>query len=291
MTQETCSPMAMQFVLTPCRTMHSVSLMRIVIMPKRSVSVCPICFKGRLIRRKKTLTYSFRGHSITYKQPGAWCTQCDEGILTGMDALATWGELSRWRDEVLKVTEGASPVDERLATEGKRGPHRRKRSSECGTKERQPSRRDLQRRLTRLAQQGLRLASRDDVVLLADAIWYGGFTPQLKGLSEKAVREAGYVVERLARFNVLPKARKEELRAAVRPYRPSFKTGNLPGQDVLASIWGASADLSRFFEDLLPLQTRQYARERHERSSVTQQVGAGKARGTRKKRQGAVTKK
>lgn len=71
-------------------------------MAKQKKSVCPVCFKGHLERRVKKVTDTYRGHSFTYDQPGNWCSHCDEGILTGRDALATEVVVRKWQAQVDK---------------------------------------------------------------------------------------------------------------------------------------------------------------------------------------------
>ena len=69
-------------------------------MSKEKKSICPICFEGRLERGLKRVTSTYRGHAITYAQPGEWCNRCEEGILTGADMLATRAKLLKWRARV-----------------------------------------------------------------------------------------------------------------------------------------------------------------------------------------------
>jgi YgiT-type zinc finger domain-containing protein len=61
---------------------------------------CPICFEGHLERKVKRVTRTYRGHTIEYDQPGEWCDNCGEGILTGADALKNQAQLIAWRDGV-----------------------------------------------------------------------------------------------------------------------------------------------------------------------------------------------
>ena len=69
---------------------------------KRLHRICPICFKGHLERRVKQVTSIYRGHSSSYEQPGDWCSHCDEGMLSGTDALATQAQLLAWRARIDK---------------------------------------------------------------------------------------------------------------------------------------------------------------------------------------------
>lgn len=118
---------------------------------------------------------------------------------------------------------------------------------------------DLQKMLREVANRGLAYADECQVVALAHALWHEGFTPDLDSLSTAAQHEAGYLVDRLARFNVLTAERKATLLDLVSRYHPRTVYPITGDRDPLAEEWGASADLSAFMCSLLPLQTRQYA--------------------------------
>ncbi|CAG0928519.1 MAG: Antitoxin MqsA [Rhodocyclaceae bacterium] len=69
-------------------------------MPRQKNTVCPICFEGRLLRRSKRISDTYKGNVITYLQPGDWCDHCEEGVLSGEDAQATEKRLVEWRAKV-----------------------------------------------------------------------------------------------------------------------------------------------------------------------------------------------
>lgn len=78
----------------------------------------------------------------------------------------------------------------------------------------------LERMLGDVARQGF---SRVDPELLrevAERLWYVGEVPNLAEVPAKLRPDAGYLVDRLARFNVLPKEQKLRLLSAVRQYQP-----------------------------------------------------------------------
>jgi HTH-type transcriptional regulator/antitoxin MqsA len=50
---------------------------------------CPQCSAGRLRQRSKKVRFDYRGEGITYMQAGAWCDNCDEGIITGIESTVT----------------------------------------------------------------------------------------------------------------------------------------------------------------------------------------------------------
>lgn len=105
------------------------------------------------------------------------------------------------------------------------------------------------------------MASGNDVARVAKAVWYEDYTPALENLPDPARREAGYLVDRLLRYPVVPQERKKKLLQAVEAYRPSPSVSGTMQRvrDALAATWGASCDLSRFADVLMPLQTRHAA--------------------------------
>jgi HTH-type transcriptional regulator / antitoxin MqsA len=52
------------------------------------LSVCPAC-SGALVREVRTSRFEYRGESLDYEQPGDWCTECGEAVLSGEDMSAT----------------------------------------------------------------------------------------------------------------------------------------------------------------------------------------------------------
>jgi HTH-type transcriptional regulator / antitoxin MqsA len=50
---------------------------------------CHACNKGTLHHKIKSQVFTYKGKSITLKQPGLWCDSCEEGILNGEDIAKT----------------------------------------------------------------------------------------------------------------------------------------------------------------------------------------------------------
>lgn len=50
---------------------------------------CQACRKGTLQHKTKSQLFTYKGKSITLKQPGLWCNTCEEGILDGDDIAVT----------------------------------------------------------------------------------------------------------------------------------------------------------------------------------------------------------
>jgi HTH-type transcriptional regulator/antitoxin MqsA len=51
--------------------------------------VCPVCSTGTLVREVRVSRFEYHGETLTYEQPGDWCTECGEAILSGEDMAAT----------------------------------------------------------------------------------------------------------------------------------------------------------------------------------------------------------
>lgn len=114
--------------------------------------------------------------------------------------------------------------------------------------------------LVELGRQGLAQADSELVVQIAKVLWYSTEIPNLAEMPAAHRNDVGYVIDRLARFNVVPKERKLRLLAAIEPFKGNAsQSAPTLGKDPLAVAWGASADMSRFMPDLIPLQTRHYA--------------------------------
>ena len=50
---------------------------------------CPLCHTGIMRKTIRKCPFSYKGHTIFLNQPGMWCNQCDEGMLTGEEIAAT----------------------------------------------------------------------------------------------------------------------------------------------------------------------------------------------------------
>lgn len=113
-----------------------------------------------------------------------------------------------------------------------------------------------------VAHKGLDRVTDQEVVNAALEVWHRGYVPTLSGLPLEERRLAGYLVDRLSRFNCLTPEHKKELQSVA----VEAKT-NLPLRlsrqrvDGLAKSWGLDYDLRPFMKSLLPFQTRHYKRE------------------------------
>ncbi|MFL1467791.1 hypothetical protein [Marinobacter sp. HN1S83] len=112
-----------------------------------------------------------------------------------------------------------------------------------------------------LSKKGLSDATAQEVMRAALELWHKNYLPSLSGLSVEDKRVAGYLLDRLSRFNCLSAEQKTKLQEVAQsakadvPHRESqLKV------DTLAKQWGLDYDLRPFMKDLLPLQTRHFKR-------------------------------
>ncbi len=112
----------------------------------------------------------------------------------------------------------------------------------------------------RLVSSEFSLASFDDVKAVALAMWHENFVPSVTHLSETSAKAAGYVVDKLMRFNCVSQELKVKLREvlAVLKERFSFTPVKVKGCEKLAQSWGLATDLKQQVRELLEYQTRHY---------------------------------
>jgi HTH-type transcriptional regulator/antitoxin MqsA len=64
------------------------------------MKVCPVCAQGKLERGAQFQTLRYKGKTLRYQQPGAWCNACGEGILTNEDMNVTERLLADFRADL-----------------------------------------------------------------------------------------------------------------------------------------------------------------------------------------------
>ncbi|MGE5472569.1 MAG: hypothetical protein ACM3X0_17390 [Bacteroidota bacterium] len=105
----------------------------------------------------------------------------------------------------------------------------------------------FEQKLALLAYRGLANADVPALREIADCLWHSRYVPDLGLVPSELRQDAGYVVDRLTRFNVLDQAREIEILAALAPWQDKVDRDAVPGcRDPLAQEWGAHADLSRW---------------------------------------------
>ncbi|ENV71695.1 hypothetical protein F946_02775 [Acinetobacter johnsonii ANC 3681] len=112
----------------------------------------------------------------------------------------------------------------------------------------------------RLVSSEFSLVSFEDVKTVALAMWHENFVPQVKHLSEFSAKAAGYIVDKLMRFNCVSQELKAKLRNVLTELKAkfSFTPVKVKNCDKLAQNWGLAEDLKQQVRELLEYQTRHY---------------------------------
>ncbi|WP_328188805.1 hypothetical protein [Marinobacter sp. OP 3.4] len=101
-----------------------------------------------------------------------------------------------------------------------------------------------------------------EVVKAALEVWHQGYVPRLSGLPPEERRLAGYLVDRLSRFNRLSAEQKKGLQTVAAETKAKLPERlSRERVDGLAKSWGLDHDLRPFMKALLPFQTRHYKRQ------------------------------
>lgn len=106
-------------------------------------------------------------------------------------------------------------------------------------------------------------ASLEDVKTVALGLWYENFTPDFTQLPQNNLQSqcrAGYLIDRLLRYNCVSDERKQALFANLTALKAQLKptANDNPQVEPLAKHWGLDQDLKRLAKALLPYQTRHY---------------------------------
>lgn len=115
-------------------------------------------------------------------------------------------------------------------------------------------------------------------ITVAVAIWYEEFVPDITQLSEvEEIARAGYLLEKLMTFHCSTREvkcalaptideliRKASIHIELLPIESILSIKQYDG-DGLALRWRIKEDVRQQIQDILPFQTRQYARDRREK--------------------------
>ena len=99
---------------------------------------------------------------------------------------------------------------------------------------------EFEKLLGRVVSQGVARADSGLLREVAEKLWYGRCVPNLSKFPEPERREAGYLVDRLARVNVMAVARKQKVLAALTPYKPAAPDSQGPAQRRIGRHLGCS---------------------------------------------------
>lgn len=102
----------------------------------------------------------------------------------------------------------------------------------------------------------------ESLKLVALALWYQDFVPSVDSFNGQDVGLAGYVLDKLTRYNCLSSEKKSYLRthllSELERKKAALFLGESSSQDMLAKQWGTSVDLKKEFRGLLPYQKRHF---------------------------------
>lgn len=102
---------------------------------------------------------------------------------------------------------------------------------------------------------------KEELKNIALNIWYENVTPDTSHFNTLQKQKAGYLLDRLMRYNCVSKQRKLELLLLVNTLKdscelkPSLEPNNA---EPLALSWGLTEDIAQLASDLLQYQTRHY---------------------------------
>ncbi len=132
-----------------------------------------------------------------------------------------------------------------------------------------------QQAFNEIVQNRLTYIPSEPLVIVALAIWYEDFIPDITQISEiKELTRAGYVLEKLMTFHCVTRdvrlsitptinglVREASNHIELLPVESILNTKQFSG-DGLALRWRLKEDIHRQVQDLLPYQTRTYSRNR-----------------------------
>ncbi|MEQ3640989.1 MAG: hypothetical protein ABNH03_14695 [Alteromonas sp.] len=102
----------------------------------------------------------------------------------------------------------------------------------------------------------------ENLKLLALAVWYQDFVPSVDSFNGQEVGLAGYVLDKLTRYNCLSSEKKSYLRthllSELERKKAALFLGETNSKDMLAKQWGTPVDLKKEFRSLLPYQKRHF---------------------------------
>lgn len=113
----------------------------------------------------------------------------------------------------------------------------------------------------------------ESLKLVALALWYQDFVPSVDSFDGKDVGLAGYVLDKLTRYNCLNSEKKAYLRthllSELERKKAAFFSAENSSKDMLAKQWGTSVDLKKEFRGLLPYQKRHFQHSNETLLAVT----------------------
>ena len=103
--------------------------------------------------------------------------------------------------------------------------------------------------------------------IIAYALWYSDFMPNIDNLICSHAAQAGFILDKLTRYNCLCKTKKQQIRSQLLP-RLKVQIKNSPStsnRDKLAQEWNVHFVMKQEFKSLLPMQRRSFE---HKKTTV-----------------------
>jgi hypothetical protein len=101
----------------------------------------------------------------------------------------------------------------------------------------------------------------ESLKFVALALWYENFVPDVKTFKGVDAAQAGYLLDKLTRYNCLEHSQKDLLRSQLLSQLKQKKGNTSPttnSRDMLVKEWGASVELKSEFRGLVNYQRRSY---------------------------------
>ena len=101
----------------------------------------------------------------------------------------------------------------------------------------------------------------EELKTIAIALWHKNYLPSISNLDSLQKKRAGYLIDRLMRYNCVSKSQKLELLSLVKILHnnltPEISATNF-NVESLAMRWGLDEDISDLMPEILQYQTRHY---------------------------------
>lgn len=122
---------------------------------------------------------------------------------------------------------------------------------------------NLNRQFKKVVSSPLANLSVEDFKPIALGVWHEDYTPELNDMDLVKLQKAGYLIDRLMRYNCVSGDRKIELLGLVKDIKQKLPeetqaVSSLRNVDPVAKKWNLKEDVSRLMPPLLEYQTRHY---------------------------------
>jgi hypothetical protein len=125
----------------------------------------------------------------------------------------------------------------------------------------------LNQQFRKVVSSPLATLSVEELKPIALGVWHEDYTPELNDMNLVELQKAGYLIDRLMRYNCVSVDRKIELLGLVKDIKQNLPqetqaVSSLRNVDPVAKKWNLKEDVSRLISSLLEYQTRHYSHEK-----------------------------